>query len=96
MFDIAQNRSYKISQNNVARCIWENRVVDIGSDGLVILEFMPHDDAGVKFMDVLPYVIVAVLVIGGRVPALLCFGWTRGLQEEGWRWIRPYLHDAPP
>jgi len=65
MFDIAQNRSYKISPNNVARCIWENRVVDIGSDGLVILEFMPHDDAGVKFMDVLPYVIVAVLVIGG-------------------------------
>lgn len=65
LFDIAQNRSYKMSINNVARDIWENRVVDISSGDLVIMEFKPIDDKGVKFMDVLPYIIVAVLVIGG-------------------------------
>jgi len=65
LFDLAENRSAKISEKNVARCIWENRIVDIDAQGILLLQFEPKEESGAVLSDVLPYVLIAALVVGG-------------------------------
>ena len=65
VFDISCNQSYKISEKNVAKGIWENRIVDIDSGRLLLLEFKKKGPDNAGILDILPFIIIAVLITGG-------------------------------